>query len=131
MVGHAILDCCKTPDQSLACRTAILVLLWVVDEIGLVEPAVGLGIGRLRFRYQGMDPGFMAGQDFLAVEITTVSDCGKSRGADRSAGFLGHVGQLVAIAAVIRHVVLNDQMMLGVDRGLHVVADDATATRHH
>jgi hypothetical protein len=40
---HSVLDCRETPDQRLAGRAAIFVLLCVVDKIGLVEATVGLG----------------------------------------------------------------------------------------
>jgi hypothetical protein len=52
-----------------------------------------------------------------------VDNRGERGRPDCSAGLLGHAGQLVAVAAGIVHLVFN--VMLGVDRSLHVVANDA------
>ena len=44
-----------------------------------------------------------------------------------------HHRQGIAVVAVVRHLVRDDQMMLGFDDALHVVADDARllARRRH
>ena len=45
----------------------------------------------------------------------------------------GHVRELGAVGADVDHLVRHDQMMLGINRDLHVVADDdgaAPARRH-
>ena len=43
MQFHAFFDACETQYQGFACRAAILILVRVVNEVGLVESAVGLG----------------------------------------------------------------------------------------
>ena len=45
----------------------------------------------------------------------------------RTACLLGHREQLGAVMADVGDFVGDDQMVLGIDRGLHVVADDAGA----
>ena len=42
-------------------------------------------------------------------------------------------GGMCRVVANVRHLVCNDQMMLGVDGGLHIVPDDSgpAATRRH
>ena len=40
-------------------------------------------------------------------------------------GKLGHVRQLIAVMADVGDLVGHDQGVLGIDHGLHVVADDA------
>ena len=46
-------------------------------------------------------------------------------------GLFGHLRQLVTIDTIGDDFVRNDQMVLGVNRGLHVVADDATVAALH
>ena len=41
---------------------------------------------------------------------------------------LGRAGELIAIEAFLGDLVCHDQVMLGIDRRLHVVADDARTT---
>ena len=45
----------------------------------------------------------------------------------------GHLGQLRAVVALVGHLVGHDQVVLGIDGGLHVVADHPSALglRHH
>ena len=52
--------------------------------------AFSLGVGSFRLRYQGVDPGLVTRQDFLALEIAAVGDCGERRGTDSAARLLGH-----------------------------------------
>src|SRR5262249_56590301 len=46
---------------------------------------------------------------------------------------VGHVGELVAVAADVRYLMSNDEMMLRINCNLHVVANDAgvLATGRH
>ena len=92
VIRHAFLDAGEAPNQSFACRAAVLVPCGIVDEVGLVEPAVGLGIGGFRRRHQSVDPCFMTGQDFFTFEVAAISNCRQRCRTDCGAGLLGHAG---------------------------------------
>src|SRR5436309_476101 len=41
----------------------------------------------------------------------------------------GDVGELCPVRACVRHLMCDDQVMVGIDRNLHIVADDAGPVR--
>ena len=78
-----------------------------------------------------MIPASLALQDLLALEVTAVGHHGKLVDARGRARLFGHLRQLVTIDTVGDDLVRHDQVVLGIDRGLHVVADDATVAALH
>lgn len=74
-----------------------------------------------------------ARQHLLAVEVAAIGHRFELLNMQRSFRGLGGVGEMRRIVAHIRHLVRDDQMMLGVHRRLYVVADQARTapTRRH
>ena len=110
---------------------ADIVALGVVDKVRHGEEAVALGVaGGLRLGDDRYNARALAGQHLVAVVIASVgqhrdllaSACRKSR-----AFRLMAVKRLRPIAADIGHVMGDDQMVLGIDGDLHIVADNASA----
>src|ERR1019366_10685440 len=58
--GHAALDGGKALDRALSGRTAIFIIAGDVDEVLLVEAAVGQAVGGQRLRHDWGDPGLVA-----------------------------------------------------------------------
>jgi hypothetical protein len=71
--------------------------------------------------------------NLLAVEIAAICDGIELLRSENGLRLLRHGGELRAIRADIGDLVRDDQMVLGLDRDLHVVADDAgaSAARRH
>jgi len=75
----------------------------------------------------------IAGQDLLAVPVTAVSDSVELVHLQNSLGLLAHGSKLSPITAIVDDLMRHDEVVLGLDRHLHVVADDpgaAPAGRH-
>ena len=68
-----------------------------------------------------------AGQHLVAVVIASVGQHRDLLASACRAGLPAHGGQLRPIAADIGHVMGDDQMVLGIDGDLHIVADNASA----
>ena len=109
----------------IACR--------VIGKIGLHIHTFGPVARGFRARHGRGDPRLMASQDLSPTEISLVGDGVKVVAPQ---GFLGggrHWAELVSIETLIGNVVRHDQMRLGIDRCLHIVADHAAvpgAGRH-
>ena len=73
----------------------------------------------------------MAGQNFFTLEIAPVGNHGNFFDAHGRTGLLGHQAQLVSVDADAGDLMGHNQVMLGIDRRLDVVADDAGTTRLH
>ena len=77
--------------------------------------------------------GLLAGADLLARVIAAISYSIERLNAHLGSRLLRHIRQLMAIRANVRHLVGHNQMVLGIDCGLHVVADNSSvlAARCH
>ena len=71
------------------------------------------------------DPGQIARADLRTAEVTPVSQYLQLRLAHRVLRRQSHPAELSVIASDIRHLMLDDQVMLRVHGGLNVVADRA------
>jgi hypothetical protein len=69
----------------------------------------------------------------FAAEVAAIGDDIEASGFQRRFRLLGHVGELRPVGADVGHLMRDDQMMLGVDGDLDVVAYDAraSAARRH
>ncbi len=76
---------------------------------------------------------FLARQDLFAVEVAAVGDDIEARRFQRYLRLLGHVRELRPIGPDVAHFMRDDQMMLGVDGDLDIVAHDTgtSAARCH
>lgn len=70
--GEVVLDRIKAVDGTLPGGAPVFVVLRDVDEVGLVEPPLGLGIGGLRLGHEGRDARVFASFDLRAAEVPAV-----------------------------------------------------------
>jgi hypothetical protein len=113
--------------QPLVCWTPILIQPRHIEEGFSVKPAGKVG-GRCEgLGHEGYDAGLVASKDLLAFEVAPVSHRREPVGSHRLTRLLGHLVQLISVTADVRDFVRDNQMMLGIDRRLHVVADDSGA----
>jgi len=77
---HTAFDGAESPDQFLPSGAAVFIMLRVVDEIGLIETPVGLGIRGRRLWYKHSDACIFASQNFFAFEISGCRCFGSSTG---------------------------------------------------
>ena len=111
----------------LAGRTCIAVLLSVENEVRHGEEAA-LGVGRcLCLGNAGHNAGALAGQYLVAVVIAAVGQHRELLASGRIQRLLPDRGQLRPIAADVGDLVRDDQMVLGIDGHLDIVADDTGA----
>src|SRR6476646_5929968 len=69
-------------------------------------------------------PASSHGPNLFAVEVTAVGDGIELLHAQRRLGLVGHMGELRSVSPVVGYLMHNDQMMVGLDGNLNVVADD-------
>ncbi|MCY1445230.1 hypothetical protein D9M71_617390 [compost metagenome] len=115
----------------MPCRAAVFVLGSVIDEITFAKAASRCCSRSQRLGHESGDASFVAGEDFLALEIAPVGD---HRERFHTHGFprlRGHRTQLVTVDTVVGDFVRHDQVMLRIDRSLDVVANQAGAASHH
>ena len=90
-------------------RATVLVFLPVVDEVCLIESAVGLSVGCPGSRHQHGSAGLFARQNFLAIEVAAISDCNQRSCPDCGASLLCHARQLITVAADVGYLVFDDR----------------------
>jgi hypothetical protein len=113
--------------EFLARRAAIDILLRQIDEVLLAKATFRLCARGHWLGQRHGDPRAIASQDLIAVEVATIGDGIELIGLQNGLRFVGDVRKLRAIRAHIRHLVRDDEMALGIDRDLHIVAHDAGA----
>src|ERR1700730_6040615 len=106
-------------------RTDVDILLSHVAEVLLAEAPVGLGVRGHWLWQRDRDARLLARQDLRAVEVASIGNDIEVLRLERILRLLGHAGELRAVGADVGHVMRDDQMMLGIDSHLHVVAHDA------
>jgi hypothetical protein len=104
---------------------AVGVGLGLMQEHGFVPKAPGLSRGRVRLGHHRDDASFGAGTDLLALIVSTIGKGDHLGSADLSLCGLGHLKQVRAIMAAVRHCGGDDDVVLGIDGRLDVVADHA------
>ena len=119
---HAVLIAGESMCGQLAGRTTICIKRRLVDEVPLIEAALGLAIRGQWLEYQRDDAGLLAGEDLLGIVVAAISQRCQVVGAQRGFGFERHGCKLRPIVSNVGDLVGQDQMMLGIDRGLQVVA---------
>lgn len=112
-------------DEFVADRAGVDVAGRVIEEIGLHEPPLGR-IGRGRgTRHRRGDARAVARQDFGAAEIPLVREDVQIFTTQGGFGGDRHRAELISVETLIGDLMRDDQMGLGVDRALHVIADHA------
>ena len=78
-----------------------------------------------------MHPGLLAGLDVLDLEVAAVGDDVDRLDTENAAGRFGGLRQQAHVDDLIGHLLLDDHLVLRVDRDLHVVADGDPRMRRH
>ena len=106
-------------------RTDVDIFLSHVAKVLLAKAAFGFCPRGHRFGQSDRDACLLARQNLGAVEIAAVRDDIEVLRLQRVFRPLGHAGELRTVIADVGHLMRDDQMMLGIDGYLNVVADDA------
>src|SRR6201987_4884106 len=117
----------------LAGWAGIIILLGVVDEVLPGEQAA-LGVAGCQcLRHNRCDARAFAREDLVTVEVAAVGQGGDLLAARGLLCLERHGRELVAVVPLIGHLVGHDQMVLGIDGDLYIVADGsgAFAARRH
>ena len=86
MQGQPFLLCRKAVDRPFARRAFVLIRGFVIDEVPLVEPTFGFGVGCERPGYKRDDACLLARQDLRGAEVTAIR---KRRHVFGAKGILG------------------------------------------
>ena len=103
----------------------------VVGEFVLPEQARPDRWTTLRPRHIRLHSGFLAGLDVLDLEIPAIGNDRDLLHAEDLLGRLRRLGQLAHIEDLVRDLLLDDQLMLGIHSDLDVVADGNMGVRRH
>jgi len=113
--------------QAFAGRAGIVIVFRVINEISNGEEAKLVVAGGHCLGNAGQDASSFASQHLLAAIIASVSQHGDFFAFDGLEGFATHKSQLRPVRADVGDFVRDDEMMLGVNSDLDIVADDAGA----
>jgi hypothetical protein len=98
-------------------------------KIFLQEPPLWPPLSAIQqLRQRHHDACLIARQDFLTVEVAAVGNGIERINLQNCLRLLGNIRELRTVRAHIRYLVCHDQMMLGINRNLHVVTQNARAT---
>lgn len=114
-------------DCTLPSRTLVLIISGYVDEVLFTKTPFSLAAGGHRLGHEGSNARLLACQDFHPAEVASVGNDVKVFRPGGFASLLGHRGERRAVMADVGDFVRNDQVVPGIDRRLHVVADYAGA----
>jgi len=119
--------------QFLTRRASIDIFIGQINKVLLAKAAFRFRARSLRLRQRNGDAALLAGQDLLAVKVAAISHSFELVHMQRGLCCLCRVRKMCRVIANVRHLMRNDQLMLGVDGGLHIVPDDTgpAATRRH
>src|SRR5438270_2029168 len=117
--------------KTLTCRAQKAVAGWVVAELIFREQARSDRGTTLRTRYIRLDPGLLAGLDVLDLEITPISHDRDPLDSENLFYRFGGLCQQTHIDNSVRDLLLDDQLVLGIDGDLHVVAHRNMRMRRH
>ena len=117
--------------QALATRAENSIAFRVVLELVLTKQARSDRWTSLRSRHIRLHSGLLAGLDILDLEIPAVSDDRDLLDTKSLFGRLRRRGQQAQIEDLVRDLLLDDQLVLGVHRDLDVVTDCDVRVRRH
>ena len=117
--------------KTLTGRAKIAVAGWVVAELILAEQARPDRGTALRARHVRLDPGLLAGLDVLDLEIAPVGHDRDCLDPENLLCRFGGLRQQTHVHDLVGDLLLDDQLVLGIDRDLHVVAHGNTRVRRH
>ncbi len=112
-------------DKFLASRADIDIAFRIIGKIGLHIHALDCIARGGRARHGRSDARLMAGEDFGAAEVTLVGDRMQVFAVEGLLGCDCHRAELVAVEALVRDLVRDDDVALRIDGSLHIVANHA------
>ncbi|MND42847.1 hypothetical protein D3C80_336310 [compost metagenome] len=127
----AIIDVRVAPDQHFLGGADVHIFVRVVNKLVIVEAAIEFGARAQRLRHISANSGLVTGKDFPAFEVPSVSHHRQRFEFHRLTGLQRHRAELITVVTHIGHFVRDNQMMLGIDRRLHVVTHDSITARDH
>ena len=107
--------------QLFASRTAIRILVAEIDKVLFAKatPCLNTDVIGLEASPQFQPCRRQGGKDFLATIVAAISNGFEFFDAEDTLCTRGDVGELCPVRADVRHLMRDDQVMLGVDRDLH------------
>lgn len=120
---------CGAVFKRLACRAAIDVGVVLVCEVGLHEMPFRPGTGRIRPWHGRGDARLVAREDLLGAEIAFVGQDMHILALQGCLRLCCHFGQKIAVVPLIGDLVRHDQMGLGIDNTLNIIADMSAVLR--
>src|SRR4030066_1907009 len=104
-------------------RAAVAVVVGIVAEVFFAEEAQGGVGGGVGFGDVGGDARFEAGFDLLAVVIAHIGEHIEAVHAERLLGAQGHHAEQALFGDRVGQLVVDDELVLGIDGHLEVIAD--------
>jgi hypothetical protein len=117
----------SVPQSFSGGATVLIIAFGNIDKVRLSEATFGFTAGGYRSGDVRPDACLFTGRYLWPLVVASIGNDLHLLGPDRFTRLLGHARELVSIMAWVEHVVSNDQVVLGVGHGLHVLADDASA----
>ena len=117
--------------QTLTRRADKTVAGCVVAELIFAEQARPDRRASLGARHIGLDPGLLAGLDVLDLEVALVGHDRDCLDAENLLRRFGGLRQQTHVDDLVGDLLLDDQLVLGIDRNLHIVAHGNTRVRRH
>ena len=109
--------------QRLSRRAAIDIGVMVIGEVGLHEMALRPGTGCIRSGDGRGDAGLVAGKGFEGAEVALVGKYVQVLALQNSLCLRGHLGQKIPVMPLIGDLVRHDEMRLGINNALNIIAD--------
>ena len=119
------------PYQALSGRAFILVILGDITEGVPAELAFGLVTRCLWLGYISCYPGCITVPDLFTTVVAAISNHPQFFHPQCRLGLPGYLCQLPSVTTHVGDLVSDDHMVLGIYRGLYVVADNYTTPRLH
>src|SRR5262245_5182004 len=109
--------------EPLSGRTNVNVLLSLMAEVLLAEAPLRLDARSHRSWQRYLNCGLLTGKDFHAAVIAAIGNGLEFIDAEDLLCPAGDIGKSCPIRAAVRDLMRDDQMMLGIDCDLYIVAD--------
>ena len=113
--------------QHSAGGTDVVIGRGVVDEVGAHKEPLLSSTPRVGRRHSQQDASAFTGQNLVPVVVAAIGQGRDLLRADGLSSLTIHRNELGSVVALVDDVMGDDEMMLGIDGDLDVVADDAGA----
>ena len=114
---------CGVMRQRLSRRAAVDIGIMLIGEVGLHKMPFEPGTGCIRARHCRGDARLVAGKDFEGREIALAGKDVHILVLQNCFCLCGHLGQQIPVMPLIGDLMCHDQMGLGIDNTLNIIAD--------